>query len=294
MVTCSMARDRALFDLLAHSVDELVDPAIHHLVVVPRSDLAAFSQYANTRRSFIAQEEALPFKAVKLPTVPRAASRLVTALRRPLYIGPGMRLLRGWILQQALKIEMSRRAQAGAVLHIDSDVFFVRPMALNDVLRNGRLPFFRSRSGAPNPSHMVWIHAAQRMLGLSQTARYASHFIENIVAWDSDAVRAMTQRIEDVGGRPWHDILLSEDAFSEYYVYGVFLDKIYGTDGYWSEQADFCRSYWLDENSLTVDEDWLLDGMKPHHVAMSVQSTNMMTIERRKALCEKARALAAS
>lgn len=286
-----MARDRLMFDLLARTVDDLVDPSIEHVVVVPGSDVPAFKQYANARRTIVAQEDALPFKAIKLPTAPKLASRYISALRRPLYIERRLRLVRGWILQQALKFEMARTAKARLVLHVDSDVFFIRPMSTDNLFRDDRMPFFGANGGEANPNHLSWIHGAERLLGLPQSERYSRHFIENCVPWDSDAVRAMTQRMEKTAGRAWHDVLLSEKTLSEYYVYGVFIEQIHGAQDYWTEGANLCRSYWLDEDKQSVDEAWLLDGIEKHQVAMSVQSTNLMEIDHRRALCERARAI---
>lgn len=281
LLTCSMARDRELFALLARSVDELVDPAIPHRVVVPRRDLAAFRPFSGPRREILAQEEVLPFATVRIPALPRAAARLSQTFRRPFYLDRRLRMIRGWILQQALKIEMSRRAAEDLVLHVDSDVFFVRPVAPRDVFRDGRMPFFRATGRTGNPLHGAWTEAAARLLGLRLPADYPSHYIENCVPWQAQAVRALIRRIEETHGRAWYDVLLGEKTFSEYYLYGLFLDEIHGTGGLYTEQADLCRSYWPKDERAAVDEAGLLAGLQPHHVAVALQSTIPLPVARR-------------
>lgn len=290
LVTCSMARDRDLFDLLARTVDDLVDPAIRHVVVVPGKDLGAFAPYANARRTILAQEAVLPFRTFKFPAFPRLA-RILKPLRRPIYVDRRLRMIRGWILQQAIKIEMGMAAGADVVVHVDSDVFFIRPMGPGNVIRDGKAPFFRATGATGNPHHLSWVHAAERMLGLPLSADYGSHYIENCVPWHRDAVRAMTQQMEAAHGRAWHDVLLDEKALSEYYIYGLFLDRLRGTEGFYTDKADLCRSYWHEDDGA-LDEDWLFGGLEAHHYALSVQSTNSLSAQQRDALSRKARALA--
>ena len=77
LLTCSMARDIGLFELLASSVDTHVDEAVPHRVVVPAADLQAFKRFASSRREIIAQEDVLPVRIWKAP----AALRHLAILR---------------------------------------------------------------------------------------------------------------------------------------------------------------------------------------------------------------------
>jgi hypothetical protein len=160
LLTCSMARDLDLFALLARSVDAHVAEDIPHRVVVPSRDMAAFRPYRTARREIIAQEEVMPFRTLKIPNLPRVLSAMSPSLRRPFYLDSRLRLMRGWILQQILKIEMSRLAPEQAVMHVDSDVFIFRILAAQDVFRDGRPAFFRATGATGNPLHADWIATA--------------------------------------------------------------------------------------------------------------------------------------
>ena len=108
ILTCSMAKDIEIFALLARSVDDLVAPEIRHDVVVPGADLQAFKRFETAQRQIIAQEDVLPFRTFR---VPGAIQRAVGS-RRPIYVDKRLKMVRGWILQQILNIEMSRKAAA--------------------------------------------------------------------------------------------------------------------------------------------------------------------------------------
>lgn len=276
ILTCSMARDIELFSLLARSIDDCVDAKISHNVVVPGRDVPKFRSFANNRREIIAQEEILPRRFLRLPAAPALLSRLVPALRRPIYLDARLHMVRGWILQQVLKIEMTRRERGILFLHVDSDVFFFRDLAPSRMLKDGRVPFFRAETVTRNPLHVTWVQTAGQVLGLNLPESYASHYVENCVPWLSDAVQAMTERMEGVGSRAWHEILTGLPRFSEYYMYGIFLDKIHGRQQFYSEAAAFCRSWWpnLGEG---VDTERLLAGIAPHHSALAVQSTEQFS-----------------
>jgi hypothetical protein len=286
-----MARDRGLFELLARSIDELVDTSIPHRVVVPRHDLPVFQRFISNRREILAQEDVLPFHTLKIPALPNAAARLSQTLRRPVYLDRRLRMIRGWVLQQALKIEMSRLAEEDLVLHVDSDVFFIRRLDLHDLLREGRLPFFRATGVTSNPAHSGWIRAAEQMLGLPEILEYKPHYIENCVPWQPDALRTMTARLEEVHSRAWHDVLLEQMSFSEYYVYGLFLDRIRGTEGFYTERTDFCHSFWPEQEKAEVNFSELFADFQAHHIAMAVQSTHPLTLAQRYAIYARGREL---
>lgn len=283
-----MARDRDLFALLARSVDAHVDPNIPHRVVVPGSDMAAFRSFANSRREIIAQEDVMPFRTVKIPNLPRSLGALAGSFRRPFYLDRRLRMIRGWILQQILKIEMSRLAQEEAVMHVDSDVFFFRPMTAADVFRDGRPAFFRATGKSGNPLHGEWIQSAARVLKISARQDHDPHYIENCVPWSTVALRAMTAHIEAQHARPWHQVLLKERSFSEYYLYGLYLDKLAGLSAVAEVSTSFCHSYWPSMKTTRIDPAAVLAGAGAQSVALAIQSTAPLPLAERVRLFEMA------
>ncbi len=292
ILTCSMARDIDLFAILARSMDDLVAPEIDHLVIVPRQDVAAFARFATPRRRVRAQEDVLPMRAVKLPAALERLSAISGAFRRPLYLTAGPKLVRGWILQQILKIEAAQRATQRIVLHVDSDVFFIRPMAPCDAFRDGLPYFFAVGEGGISDEHRRWTGIARDVLGLDQSAPAVRHYVENCVPWAPEVVREMTARIESVHGRPWPQVVLGAGTLSEYFLYGQHVDLLRQGRGLAWEDVSFCLSWWPRSPDETLSLDREFARLHDRHVAMAVQSTHALAVDARAALYRQARAMA--
>jgi hypothetical protein len=288
IVTCSMRRDLPLFALLARSIDDCVASRARHRVIVPSGDIAAFAPFANARREIVAQEDVLPFRTLRLPAVPDLVVPLVPALRRPLYLDAGLRPLRGWILQQLLKIEATRRAREPVVMHVDSDVAFFRSIPQDAVEADGRIRLFRAGDRAAPPLQPHWADVAARLLGTPDAATCGWHYVENCVVWAPPVVQAMAERIEAVCGRSWHEALRRERSFSEYSLYGLFADLVLRDAPLTPGDIGPCRS-WFGHGDAPPDLDALLGGVLPHHCAIAVQSTNAVTAEDRAAHRQAAR-----
>lgn len=274
LLTCSMARDLGIFGVLAASVDACAGEGVRHVVIVPRRDLPAFRRFAGARRDVLAQEDVLP---MRLWALPKALGRLAfvhEALRRPLYLTARGRVMRGWMIQQVLKIEYARNAPCEAVVHVDSDVFFVRPFAAVDLWRDGRLAFFRVDEAGADTVHQRWTEAAAACLGVTLPQGRASHYIENCVPWHRSVARAMVERIEAVHGRPYHDVLLTFPSISEYFIYGLFADLLLQKPVLAPADRSVCKSFWPAGPEEAFDLDQQLGQMEPWHKALAVQSTH--------------------
>lgn len=281
LLTCSMARDLEIFGVLAASVDACAGPDVRHVVIVPKRDLAAFRRFAGPRREIVAQEEVLP---VRLWALPKALGRLAflhDALRRPLYLTARGKVMRGWMIQQVLKIEYARQADCVAVLHVDSDVFFVRHFGAVDVLRDGRMAFFRVDEAEENPAHRRWGEAAAACLGVTLPAGWASHYIENCVPWHRDVAQGMVERIEAVHGRPYHDVLLTFPSISEYFIYGLFADLLLREPVLDPASRSVCNSFWPATPDEAFDTGRQVARMEPWHKALAVQSTHAFPLAAR-------------
>jgi hypothetical protein len=288
LLTCSMAADSEIFALLAASIDRHVDPAIRHDVVVPAADLAAFRPFATGRRRLLAQEEVLPVRLRRLPSALRLLAAVRPMFRRPLYLAPGGRLVRGWMVQQCLKIEMARRCPEAAIMHVDSDVAFFRALRPGDAFEGDRVRFFRAEGATRNPMHGPWIAGASAFLGVPAPASWPAHYVENCVLWSSAAARAMVGRIEAVHGRPFHEVIFAAETMSEYYLYGLHADLFPEAAALAPGDVSFCNSYWPADESAPVDFEALRRALRPRHCAVAIQSTHQADTEARRALYARA------
>jgi hypothetical protein len=101
----------------------------------------------------------------------------------------------------------------------------------------------------------------------------ADDFIGHIMFWDQETVRAMAARIEATSGVSWAEALCRVREFSEYMLYGSFVQHEPNfTGGHVPVSDTPCVSYW-DEPKLGERElQELLSGASQDDVAFSIAS----------------------
>jgi hypothetical protein len=135
VVTPSYAPDFPLFrELHASVLTWTTDDVVHH-VVVPRRDVRLFSELAGPRCRVLALEDNVPRRMVGIP-----GRNVYVNVRRP--FPP----IRGWVMQQLLKLDLARTIGTRLVLLIDSDIVLVRPFGTDDLIRNGAARFYRGQT----------------------------------------------------------------------------------------------------------------------------------------------------
>jgi hypothetical protein len=250
VVTPSYRHDAELFGDLHSSVLRLTDESVMHYVVVPAADVELFKGIVGKRGVVIAEESLYPshYKAIRgvnpvvrfLPFVPahaRIAAVNIKNLRRP---------IRGWMMQQLLKLEFCRQLQVDTVLLVDSDVELVRP--INEAtFRNGeRARLYRCLNTVDDsmPVHMEWIKTSRDLLGLPEGQFPASEYVSSLCVWEPKVVQALLARIEQVTGLQWMDAITAQRTFSEWTLYGVFAEEVMKYPESDLTESSLCLSYW--------------------------------------------------
>ena len=221
VLTPSFQGDVDLFADLHDSVLTNTAPSVMHHVVVPPSDAKLFRQYEGTRCRVWTHRDLLPRYCLSVPY----ASGLTLSVRRP------WPPVRGWVVQQIMKIAGTAAMDARAVLVVDSDAVLLREPTLDRFIHNGRLRHFRQDRAvtAGMDRHLVWHNVARKLLGLSGTvAPPAPDYISPIAVWDPAVARSLTEHIADSTGRSWIDAVAGELHVSEFVIYGVFVDHVLG------------------------------------------------------------------
>lgn len=245
VVTPSYRPDAELFaelhrSVLAHTSEQTV----HH-VIVPASDIQLFDHFAGPRCRVWSYPELLPRRYVATPR-----PGWWVHLRRP------WPPVRGWIMQQALKIAAAAVVEADTVLLADSDVVLVRPTPPTRFMIDGRLRLVRVEDAvhASMERHVRWHQVARRLLGLPEAPPPPlADYVSALNVWDPAIVRAMQDRIVAITGRAWIDVVTSELHFSEFILYGVFVDEFLDTERRPPAlDIDFCHVWW-DRVPLTAD-----------------------------------------
>ncbi|WP_341720445.1 DUF6492 family protein [Micromonospora sp. FIMYZ51] len=273
IITPSYAPDFELCADLHRSIQAQRVGPVTQQIIVPRRDLARFGQLAGAEVHAVA--EFLPRTFRQLPGVNGWVN-----LRRP--VPP----LRGWIVQQIVKLAAAAESDADVVLLVDSDIEFVRPFGVDRFRRDGITRFYRKPGEIDDrlPRHVLWHQVARKLLGLPPGSAPFTDYICWPAPWDPQIVRELLRRVEAVSGQPWATAIGAQLHFSEEILYGVFVDEVlgapansYATDdmlclGYSAEVA-------LDEHGLAE----LLDQVAPDDIAVMISAKSGTPLPLRRA-----------
>jgi hypothetical protein len=264
VVTKSFAPDFDLCAALNRSVLENSSDAVQYHIIVPRSDLKLFSRLAGPRTHIRCDAEFLPRTFVGMPF-----NNITINLGR---LFPPVR---GWILQQVVKVAAVAASDDDVVLTVDSDVEFFRPFNAEMFTQDGTVHFFRKSNQIDErlPRHMTWHRVARTLLGLPQAAPPYPDYISPLLAWDPKIVRRMLEHVEVTARRPWATAISGQFHFSECVLYGVFVDYLGGApaNAFASDEAR-CLLYW-EHVPLNLDGAvQFIHGVRPTDVAVMIAS----------------------
>jgi hypothetical protein len=264
VMTKSFAPDFELCAALNRSVLDNTPDAVHHHIIVPRSDLKLFGRLAGSRTHIRCEADLLPRTFVPMPF-----RNIMVNLARP--FPP----VRGWILQQVIKLAAIAASEDDAVLVVDSDAEFIRPFTAEMFVRDGKVRFFCKPSQIDKrlPRHMTWHRVARALLGLPPAEPPYPDYISSPLAWDPTIVRRMLARVEATAGRPWTTAIAGELDFSECVLYGVFVDAVIGASANaFASDDSLCLVYWQDTPLNLDSAARFTSGVRPTDVAAVIQS----------------------
>jgi hypothetical protein len=282
ILTPSYAPDLDDFAALHASVLKYTDPSVMHYVVVPDRDLPLFAPLASSRMTLLGESSVLPRSFVStawfgravaaIPRVPRGARVIALNVRRP------WPPLRGWLLQQIVKLSVAMRVECDTLLLVDSDVQLIRPVEERMFASPTAVRLYRNPGAITSgmPRHVVWHNTARRMLGVPPDGPPPyDDPISSFTAWDPAVVRQCTERLAEVSGRDWETAVSREWDFSEFVLYGEYVSTL-GTPAQSSFTADdsLCHSHW-NPHPLDIDgAKRFVETLKSTDVAVHIQSNS--------------------
>lgn len=289
IATPSYSGDFERCRLLCASIDRFVGGHAMHYLLVEDRDLKLFAPLAGPRRQVIPESALLPRWLSSWPDP-------LSLGRRRVWTGPGalargLPPLRGWHAQQLRKLAFPLKSHEDIVLFADSDMIFLRSFDVASLVAADGVRLYRKPEGitAGMSPHRDWCRLASRLLGLPEPALPSADYINNLVSWRRDNVVAMMARIEQQTGRDWVSAIAAHRQFSEYMLYGYFVERVRGLAeaAHWPDAHELCKVYWLDKDvtglaGLRSFEEVL----GPGQVAVGVQSFTEVPLDKLRALFE--------
>lgn len=282
IVTPSYRPDVEGFRRLHESVLSFTGEDVMHHVIVPGIDADLFRATSPPRLQVWTYQDVMPAGLLatdriatgmaRLPGVPSSINCAAVEARRP------WRPVRGWILQQLVKMGMAERLDADLFVNVDSDVVLVRALDAEDFIQDGAVRWY-SVEGAITPTmrrHYRWCEVAHELLGLTWRAEasYPDH-VGGMVSWDTDLVRRCLARVEHVTGKPWAVAASRYLQFSEDILYGTYV-RHFGSHRETSFERDTtrCHSYWSPTPMDRDGADEFIGTFGDHHLAVHIQSNS--------------------
>jgi len=261
IITPSFAPDFERCRLLAESVLRHAAEHVEHYIVVDRRDEALFSTLLSARTHIVLKEDVLPWWLHALP------------LSRKWWISLKGMPVRGWIVQQIVKLSAPEICGADTYLFLDSDAFLVRGYDPREAVKDGRYPMFRELLLQERAHNDEWHRVAARLLGLPQHDRYRTNFVTQLVTWRRENVLKLQRHIEDRLGLSWIESLLKLYVLSEYVLYGVYCEHVLGeSSGHYFEATPDTLNYWKTKKLGEAELEALRASLRPEHVAIMVST----------------------
>lgn len=233
LITPSYGPDARRCHRLCASVDRFVSDFNEHVIIVPNRDRKLFSELESPRRRVLTVEEVLPRQYRRLPITERW------------WLDSRFFPVRGWIVQQLVKLASHHTTDAEVLCMVDSDVQFFRDFSVSRFMTGGQVRLQTVvRDDMPSPAHGVWQATAERLLGLPAEV-FTRDYVGQLITWRSDHVAALLDHVAKVTGKPWHLAIGRELRFSEYILYGHFNDRVLGAASrHINECPPYCVELW--------------------------------------------------
>lgn len=248
---------------------------VMHYVLVPGCDVRRFSAIRSERLTVLRQLDVLPSNYLsmtrlgRMPFLPRGFRVGALNLSRP------WPPIRGWILQQQVKLAAASALDVDVVLMIDSDVVVARNISEAAFRTGESVRHYRVPQGVHTGMrrHLVWREVATRLLDLPSPSIDSADYNAGLVSWSPRIVRSLLRRIEEVSSKPWPTVVGSQLDVSEYFLYGEFL-AAFGTraDLAFCSNRSLCHSSWETLTMATAAE--FVDSIPADAVALLVQSNS--------------------
>lgn len=242
LITPSYKPDFERCRLLAESVDMCVKPNINHYILVARQDLKLFKQLESSNRIIVTVESILPWWIQKLPLLKNGWFSFQTLP------------IRNWLAQQIIKLEVANHVREDILIFVDSDVTFIREFDPQKFIQDEKVRLFRVELSPSSlndlSTQLKWQNSATSLLGLPPIPEANSEtpfigYVGNPITWRKENVLRLHKHIEKVTGKSWIRAVAECWDFSEYMLYGIFVDHVLKDNSghYWDSQRS-CQEYW--------------------------------------------------
>jgi hypothetical protein len=281
IITPSYTPDFERCKLLNYSIKKFVTTPVNHYIVVDDRDYDLFYQLQSETTQILTKEALLPWWIKRIP------------IQKNVWFSLKTLPVRGWLIQQIIKIASALYIAENVSVFVDSDVLFVRPFQLENLVRYGKIRLYRGCEGndVQKQWHLKWHQSAAKLLGLSEIDPTIPDYITQIISWRKDCVLQLCQQLEKISGRSWIETLCNSWNLSEYVLYGIFVDNVLKGARHYYNDKNICHNYWLAESLSKLELEDFIKNIDPEQVAVMISAKAGMSVESYYPVLEKEFAL---
>ncbi|WP_013325479.1 DUF6492 family protein [Gloeothece verrucosa] len=215
-VTPTYRGDYERCKLLCESTSRFLPKDSEHILIVDQRDISFFKGLENSTVRIVVSESLMPWWIFRLPGVKKWSFSLRTLP------------IRNWIYQQLLKISSVYATDADIIQFIDSDVTLIRPFPLDYIHKNDR--FRLQRVNYIDPDQKKWANTAATLLGVEIPDDFHYSYVGNLITWTRPNILGLIERLEEVAKSSWVSAVGNQVYFSEYMLYGIYVDYVLGIE----------------------------------------------------------------
>lgn len=264
IITPSYAPDFERCRLLCESIDSFVSQYHKHLIIVDHKDYTQFKSLASGKTDIIIKEDFLPSWLHKIP------------LSKKWWFSLKTMPVRGWILQQIIKLSVADISNDEYYLFADSDVAFIRPFNVDSIFQGEQVRLY----SAPRKSldffdrrKQGWHDRAAHLFGVTDLRCLTQDYISQLVVWRRDTLLKMLDFIQESQQKTWQEVLCGYLDFSEYTLYGVFAERVLkAQSGHFLSKEELCYCSWHHPIKSADELHQFLDNIPESFKSVLIQS----------------------
>ena len=272
IITPSYAPDFERCRLLSETITQFHQSPINHYIIVDQKDYRLFSQLKKVNTEIMTVESVLPWWIKKIPLLKNGWFSFKTLP------------IRNWIIQQLVKLSIAQYISENVLIFVDSDNAFIRPLDSKNFIVDHRVRLFREPdviTADSNPKHALWSNVACDLLKLPKPVFPGPNYVGNIITWKRENVFKLYQYLETIYNRDWIKTIVSFWHLSEYFVYGIFVDRVLGEQsGHYYDPLNRCHEYWTPKSLSDHQIQEFFSGVAPNHLYVMISAKAGIPVNR--------------
>jgi hypothetical protein len=188
------------------------------------------------------------------------------------------RPVRGWIVQQLVKLAIASALDEELLVYIDSDNVFIRPFGTESFLLDGQPGLLDVEYESPDVNY--WTEQSCGLLDITGPCPVRGH-VGQIICWRRSNVLSMLELVEQTSQQDWMSVILPLPTFSEYILYGVYVRRVLGYEraGHVPSKVPLVKTSWDHDVSSNTAMRQFFESFDDDTIAVMIHSKDGIAVD---------------